>query len=155
MTAAVRLAAILGAPADLMDEALSLLVAEGYIAILPRQATLDVVAPVLVATTEKAGAYATACVAEINRLTGRKFKVTDEVVKQAKTLLRGKVPLEKALEAIRFKHAEWFKKPDMVQYVQPSTLLRLSNMKTYLAQMEAGPAKTRPTQPVFRQLGDG
>ncbi len=151
--AAERLAAHLDAPVDLMDEALRVMEAEGYIAVLPRQPTLEAVVPVLTATTDKAEAYAAAVIAEINRLTGRSFKLATEAVKQAKALIRAKVAIGQMLAMVRFMAGKWLSKSEMAEYVQPSTLMRPSNAKKYIAMMEAGPVRSAARRE-FKQLGE-
>lgn len=150
--AADRLAAILGAPAGLMEEALLALEADGLISFPPEQ--LELGGPVVLATTDRAMAMAEAAVAEINRLTGRFFRVTPDVVKQAKAIIKTKATAELVLAVIRAKHAEWSTKPDMLPYLQPSTILRLSNFQKYRAALEAGPVKVNGTKPTFRRLGE-
>ena len=152
--AAARLAAILGGPVSVMEEALVALEADGLVAFPSRQPTLEAIMTPAPATSGQAEAMAQAAVAEINRLTGRAFRATPEVVKQAKAIIKTKATAELVLAVIRFKHGEWRGKPDMLTYIQPSTLLRLSNFQKYRAAMEAGPVKTGNHKPVFRQLGE-
>jgi uncharacterized phage protein (TIGR02220 family) len=154
VNAAERLAEILAAPVDIMADALRQLEADGYIAVLPQQTTLEAVTPFLVATTDRATLLAEAAVGEINRLTGRSFKVTPEVVRQAKALIRVKATTEVVLAVIRAKHVEWSKDPERAIYLQPSTLLRLSNFQRYRAALEAGPVRTAHSKPAFRKLGE-
>lgn len=108
----------------------------------------------LVATTDAAEAYALAVVSEINRLTGRHFKVTAETVTRAKALLRARIKVDTTLAVVRFKAGTWGKDPKMAEYIQPSTLMRLSKVKEYIGQMEAGPARVNGGGETFKQLGD-
>ena len=154
--AAARLAEYLDGKVSgsLAASILLLLQEEGYIAILPRQPTLEAVVPVLVATTDKAKAFASAVIDAINHLSGRKFQVTDETVKQAKALIRAKVTIESMLAMVAFMAGKWLPKPEMADNVRPSTLMRLSNAKRYIAEMEAGPVRSHASAPTFKTLGD-
>lgn len=157
MRAAVeRLAGFLAGevPEVVLMHALMALEAEGYIAILPRQPTLEAVTPVLPAPTDKAQAFAAAVIVEINRLSGRSFRVGEESIKQAKALIRAKVTVETMLAMVRFMAEKWLPKPEMADNVRPSTLMRLSNAKRYIADMEAGPVRSHASAPTFKTLGD-
>ena len=149
-----RLAVFMDCDPNLADAAIRALESEGYITILPRQPTLEAVAPVLVATTDTAKAFASDVLAEINRQTGRHFKLTDETVKQAKALIRAKVTIESMLAMVAFMAGKWLPKPEMADNVRPSTLMRLSNAKRYIAEMEAGPVRSHASAPTFKTLGD-
>lgn len=121
---------------------------------LPRQPTLptlEAVSPI--EPTGDPKGYASVLVQEINTLTGRNFKVTDDYTKMARTLIKEKIPLEQARQAIKAQHAEWGNDPKWGKYVRPSTMLRASNMKRYVADLEAGPVK-RQAAHTFKQLGD-
>lgn len=131
-------------------DALRVLVAEGHITIT-KPAALTLI-PV-VATTTAAEVYAVAVVTEINRLTGRKFKVTAETITRAKALMRAKVPAETMLAVVKFMHGKWGAKPDMAEYVQPSTLMRVSNARKYIEMMEAGPVRGQAAQ-TFSTFGN-
>lgn len=140
--------------AGVIGGALSVLVDEGYIAILPRQPTLPTLESVSpIEPTSDPKGYASVLVQEINNLTGRNFKVTDDYTKMARTLIKEKIPLEQARQAIKAQHAEWGNDPKWGKYVRPSTMLRASNMKRYVADLEAGPVK-RQAAHTFKQLGD-
>ena len=107
----------------------------------------------LVATAEF-DPFASAVIAEINHLSGRKFQVTDETIKQAKALIRAKVTIETMLAMVAFMAGKWLPKPEMADNVRPSTLMRLSNAKRYIAEMEAGPVRSHASAPTFKTLGD-
>ncbi len=141
-----------GHVAGVYEMALNTLATEGYIAILPRQPTLEIVASV-VATTDAAKAYATAVIDEINRLTNRKFKLCESTIKQAKSLMRARIKLETMLAMVAFMFGKWGGKPDMVDYVQPSTLMRLTSAKKYIGMMEAGPARAASAADGFSPWG--
>lgn len=150
---ATHLADILDITLDRTVFALGLLVSEGYIAILPRQPTLPSIEPPPASPTGDPHSYASVLVREINTLTGRNFKVTDDYTKMAKTLIKAKIPLEQARQAIKQQHAEWGNDPKWGKYVRPSTMLRASNMKRYVADLEAGPVR-RQAAHTFKPLGD-
>lgn len=148
-----RLASMLGLGTShaIVGAKLRTLEAEGYIVIQPQTPTLELI-PAIVPSTDAAEVYAKAVVDTINTLTGRHFRVTAETVTRAKALMRARIKVETMVEVVKFKAAAWSSKPDMAQYIQPSTLMRLSKAKEYLAQMEAGPVKVgrgeahQPTQ---------
>jgi len=148
--ATCRLAVFLDAPEHLVGAGLDALVAEGYIAILPRQEAL---LPI-VATTDAAKGYAQAVVDLINSLTGRHFKVTAETVTRAKALIRARIKVDRMLAIVRFMASKWSPDPKMREYVQPSTLMRVSNAKKYGEAMDAGPARGGGATAGFKMLGD-
>jgi len=151
LRASMRLAALLRDSTITAESALLTLEAEGHITITtPAALTL---VPV-VATTDAATVYATAVVTAINQASGRAFKVTAETITRAKALIRAKIKAETMVAVVKAKHAEWGSKPEMVQYIQPSTLMRVGNAKKYIEQLEAGPARVRPTGPAFRGFGE-
>lgn len=140
LRAAMRLTALLHDEAHSPKGALLALEAEGHITITaPTALTL---VPV-VATTDAATVYATAVVTAINQATGRSFKVTAETVTRAKALIRAKIKAEAMLAVVKLKAAKWGSDPKMVEYIQPSTLMRVGNAKKYIEAMEAGPARVR------------
>ena len=108
----------------------------------------------IVATTDAAKLYAQAVVDLINSLTGRHFKVTAETVTRAKALLRAKVKVDRMLAIVRFMAGKWSPDPKMAEYVQPSTLMRVSNAKKYGEMMDAGPARVRGGGGDFKMLGE-
>lgn len=152
---AQRLAGLLAGevPDVVIAHALMALVDEGYIAILPRQPALPTMEAPAVEIPGDPRSYATVLVQEINTLTGRNFKVTDDYTQAAKALIKAKIPLEQARQAIKQQHAEWGNDPKWGKYVRPSTMLRASNMKRYVADLEAGPARSSSAH-TFKQLGD-
>lgn len=137
--ASSALAGILGMPQADCADALCALEKLGYLVIQPQ--TPLVLIPVVV-TTDAAELYAQAVVVEINRLTGRHFRVTEETITRAKALMRARIKVETMVAVVTFMHGKWAHKPDMAEYVQPSTLMRLSKAKQYIEQMEAGPVRT-------------
>ena len=108
----------------------------------------------IVATSDAAKLYAQAVVDLINSLTGRHFKVTAETVTRAKALLRAKVKVDRMLAIVRFMAGKWSPDPKMAEYVQPSTLMRVSNAKKYGEMMDAGPARVRGGGGDFKMLGE-
>jgi len=141
LRAAMRLTALLHDEAHSPKGALLALETEGYITInAPAALTL------VPATPDAATAYATAVVTAINQATGRSFRVTAETVTRAKALIRAKIKVETMLAVVKAKHADWGGKAEMVAYIQPSTLMRVSKAKQYIEALEAGPAKVSRAQ---------
>ncbi len=108
----------------------------------------------VVATTDAAKGYAEVVVDLINSLTGRHFKVTAETVTRAKALLRARIKVDRMLAIVRFVAGKWSPDPKMAEYVQPSTLMRVSNAKKYGEAMDAGPARVGGGTAGFKMLGD-
>lgn len=149
VTAATRLAILTSVPGAVAIEALRTLAAEGFVTVLPVQSALVPAEPAV-----NAYHYASKVVLLINELTGRRFKVGDQDKTRAQALIRAKVPLTTMLAMVEYMHGLWSKDPKMVEYIQPSTLMRLTKARDYIAKMEAGPA--RPSAVAgFRRLGDG
>lgn len=136
------------------DMLVSTSVGDVLVEAVSNQPTLEAVVPVLPAPTDTAQAFAQAVIAEVNRLSGRSFRVGEESIKQAKALIRGRVTVETMLAMVRFMAEKWLPKPEMADNVRPSTLMRLSNAKRYIDEMEAGPVRARGAAPTFKTLGD-
>lgn len=117
------------------------------------QPTPTLILPI-VATSDAAHLYAKAVVDLINDLTGRYFKVTAETVTRAKALLRARIKVDRMLAIVRFMAGKWSPDPKMREYVQPSTLMRVSNAKKYGEAMDAGPARGVGATAGFKMLGD-
>ena len=95
---------------------------------------------------DRAAELATACCAEINRLTGRSTEAgfhpeTKSTVRLAQALAKAGRTAEQVISVVRAKHAEWGSSSTMARRVCPSTLLAADNFDKYLEELRAGPPR--------------
>jgi uncharacterized phage protein (TIGR02220 family) len=86
-------------------------------------------------------------IAELNRLTGKRYQSDSETVtRNVASLLKAKRSVEDMIAVIRFKFAEWKGNEEMRQHLVPSTLLRPSNFTKYLDTLKAQPVRAAPAR---------
>jgi uncharacterized phage protein (TIGR02220 family) len=87
--------------------------------------------------SDPVAAAAELAIAELNRLTGKRFSADSKpVIANVKALLKAKHNAEDMLRVIRFKVERWRGDAKMREHLTPTTLLRPSNFERYLVELQ-------------------
>ncbi len=90
-------------------------------------------------------ATAELAIAELNRLTGKRFAADSKpVIANVRTLLKARHSAEDMLRVIRHKVARWKGDAKMREHLIPTTLLRPSNFERYLVELQGTAAREEP-----------
>lgn len=73
----------------------------------------------------------------LNTFTGRKYRMIKSNLNKVKTLIKEGYTYQDIKEVIEIKTYEWLNNPKMSQYLNPTTLFRLSNFDKYVNQVIA------------------
>lgn len=73
----------------------------------------------------------------LNDLTSRKYRPIKSNLSKIESLLKDDYSVQDIKEVIEVKVFEWMKSPKMSQYLNPTTLFRLSNFDKYINQVTA------------------
>ena len=94
---------------------------------------------------DQAKAAACAVVERLNLRTGRAFRVDSaQTVKDCRVNLRAGVTVDDMLAVVEFKCERWLSNDKRDDLLQPSVLLRPSNVGKYLDEIRAGPVRAGP-----------
>lgn len=92
----------------------------------------------------------------LNERVGKNFRPTDENLKLIEARLRSGVPAIRVRQVILRKWREWQDRPDMHQYLRPSTLFNATKFEQYLGELPPiEPPKPRDLLAAFEAAGGG
>lgn len=101
--------------------------------------------------TDPVAIFAEAAVAEINRLSGKRYEPNSKaVLGLCKALVKAKHTPDQARQVIASKRS-WIGDPKMGDNFRPSTLLAAKNFANYLDDIRAGQSSASPSQPRYIQ----